>query len=238
MHKSDLVNIVIPVYNEGENFANLWQELTQFVTCPFRVYMVYDFDEDNTLVPVNKLIASGENRITLVKNKSRGVANAIYTGFEQISAGPVILVMADLSDDLKLIPKMLELYNQGYDVIVGSRYMPGGKIIDGPPVKQTLSRLAGISLKFLRHIPTHDPTNAFKLCDSQMLKSINLTSTNGFALTIEITVKAFLNNYSITQLPATWRNRTCGQSKFAMFKWMKEYLYWYFYAFQPVSKLR
>ena len=133
---------------------------------------------------------------------------------------------------------MLELYNQGYDVIVGSRYMPGGKIIDGPPVKQTLSRLAGISLKFLRHIPTHDPTNAFKLCDSQMLKSINLTSTNGFALTIEITVKAFLNNYSITQLPATWRNRTCGQSKFAMFKWMKEYLYWYFYAFQPVSKLR
>ena len=84
MHKSDLVNIVIPVYNEGENFANLWQELTQFVTCPFRVYMVYDFDEDNTLVPVNKLIASGENRITLVKNKSRGVANAIYTGFEQI----------------------------------------------------------------------------------------------------------------------------------------------------------
>ncbi len=236
--RSQYINIIIPVYNEGDNFPSLWQEITQFVTCPFKVFIVYDFPEDNTLIPVNKIINQGESRISLIKNKARGVANAIYTGFEQITDGPVILVMADLSDDLKLIPQMLDLYNSGYDVVIGSRYMRGGKIIDGPPVKQTLSRLAGISLHWLRRIPTHDPTNAFKLCDKKMLASLNLQSSNGFALTIEITVKAYLNNFTITEIPATWRNRTQGQSKFAMFKWLKEYLHWYFYAFKPVQKAK
>lgn len=242
-NKADYVNIVIPVFNEGENFPFLWEEITRQVNCPFKIWIIYDFDEDNTLPVIRKITNlvdvnhnPSETRINLVKNTGKGVAQAIYTGFANIEQGPVLLVMADLSDDLALVSSMLKLYNEGYDVVVGSRYMSGGKIINGPLVKQTLSRLAGISLHYLRRVPTHDATNAFKLCDKDMLTKLNLTSTSGFALTIEITVKAFLNNYNITQIPATWRTREFGKSKFAMFKWLPEYLYWYLFAFQPIKR--
>src|SRR5713226_8385687 len=99
--------------------------------------------------------------------------------------------MADLSDDLRQVDRMLALYRQGYDVVVGSRYMPEGKLVGGPWLKQTLSRLAGLTLHWFRGIPNHDATNAFKIYDRRMLKQLTIESEGGFELNLEITVKAF-----------------------------------------------
>jgi dolichol-phosphate mannosyltransferase len=145
--------------------------------------------------------------------------------------------MADLSDDLAKVSRMLELYRNGYQIVVGSRYMKGGRIVNGPVLKQGLSRVAGVSLHWLRGIPTHDATNAFKIYDSQMLRQFQLESQRGFELNLEITVKAFLAGYRIAEIPSTWRDRTQGQSKFKLFAWLPHYLRWYFYAFRPKREL-
>lgn len=232
--RNEELTIVVPVYNEGDGFEDLWRELNTHLQLPFRALVVYDFDEDNTVPVVQSVIARGESRLSLIKNSiRRGVVGALVTGFREVESGPVLVVMADLSDDLAQVGNMLELYRKGYDVVVGSRYMKGGRILNGPVVKQGLSRMAGVSLCWLRRIPTHDATNAFKIYDAAMLKEFTLQSKRGFELNLEITVKAFLAGYSIIEIPSVWRDRTQGKSKFKLWAWLPHYLRWYFFAFQP-----
>lgn len=231
------LSIIIPAYNEGANFPDLWKELSASIKSDFIAYVIYDFDEDNTVPAVNTITAAGERRLQAVKNQhGRGVVAAIMTGFDVAADGPVLVVMADLSDDLAQVDCMLELYAQGYHVVAGSRYMKGGRLIGGPLLKQTLSRLAGTSLFWLRHLPTHDATNAFKIYDRAMVKSFTVESRGGFELNLELTVKAFLAGYRIAEVPCTWRDRTAGKSRFRLWKWLPLYLSWYLYAFRPRSK--
>jgi dolichol-phosphate mannosyltransferase len=236
-NRADELTIVIPVYNEGSGFEALWRELTTQLQCSFRALVVYDFDEDNTVPAVQAVIARGEHRLSLVKNEiRRGVVGALLTGFRHVEHGPLLVVMADLSDDLTQVGRMLELYRQGYHVVVGSRYMKGGRIVNGPVLKQGLSRMAGVSLCWLRGLPTHDATNAFKIYDAAMLKQFSFESRRGFELNLEITVKAFLAGYRIAEIPSVWRDRTQGKSKFKLWAWLPHYLRWYFYAFRPRNK--
>jgi dolichol-phosphate mannosyltransferase len=231
------LTIVIPVYNEGANFPSLWAEMTEHFDFPFFALVAYDFDEDNTLPVVRQIISQDEKRIKLIKNTyGRGVVGAIRTGFDAAPAGPVLVVMADLSDDLAQVGTMLELYRRGSHIVVGSRYMKGGRLIGGPWFKQLLSRLSGLTLCWFRGIPTHDATNAFKIYDRAMLSAIRIESKGGFELSLEITVKAFLAGYSISETPATWRDRTAGTSRFRLWKWLPHYLKWYFMAFQPKAR--
>jgi hypothetical protein len=231
------LTIVIPVYNEGANFPGLWTEMTQHLNFPFTAFVAYDFDGDDTLPVVQQIVNAGERRLRLVKNTyGRGVVGAIRTGFDVAPPGPVLVVMADLSDDLAQVQKMLDLYRRGSQVVVGSRYMKGGRLIGGPWFKQMLSRLSGLTLCWFRGIPTHDATNAFKIYDRAMLGSIQIESKGGFELSLEITVKAFLAGYTISETPSTWRDRTAGTSRFRLWKWLPHYLKWYFMAFRPKAK--
>lgn len=226
--------IVVPVYNEGANFPQLWDAVTRSVRSEFVAVVVYDFDADDTVPVVQKAIDGGESRLRLMKNAyGRGVVGAIRTGFSAAERGPMLVVMADLSDDLLVVDGMLSLYRQGYDVVVGSRYMPGGRIEGGPLLKKTLSRMAGVSLYYMRGLPTHDATNAFKIYDAAMLHGMNIESKLGFELNLELTVKAFLQGRRIAEIPSVWRDRTAGESRFRLWKWLPHYLRWYLYAFGP-----
>jgi dolichol-phosphate mannosyltransferase len=230
------LSIVVPVYNEGDNFPALRAALTENVRTPFEVFVVYDFDEDNTVPAVQQVIARGDTRFHLVKNSlSRGVVGALRSGFRQVHQGPLLVMMGDLSDDLIIVDQMVALYRQGAHVVVASRYMKGGRQIGGPFLKRTLSRCAGLSLHHLRGLPIHDATNSFKLYDASMLNSLILESQAGFALSLEITVKAFLAGGRLAEVPTTWRDRTAGTSRFRLFQWLPSYLHWYFQAFRPRS---
>jgi dolichol-phosphate mannosyltransferase len=230
------LTIVIPVYNEGANFPALWAEMQANLGVPFLALIAYDFDGDDTLPVAQRIIDDGETRLRLIKNAfGRGVVGAIRTGFEAAPPGPVLVVMADLSDDLAQVRKMLDLYRRGSHVVVGSRYMKGGRLIGGPWFKQMLSRLSGLTLCWFRGMPTHDATNAFKIYDRAMLSALRIESRGGFELSLEITVKAFLAGYTISETPATWRDRTEGTSRFKLWQWLPHYLKWYLMAFQPKS---
>ena len=228
------LTIVIPVYNEGANFRALWAELTSGIKTSFTALVVYDFDQDNTLPVAQEIVASGETRLNLRKNTyGRGVTGAIKTGLEAVESGPVLVTMADLSDELSQVEEMYQLYLQGFDLVCGSRYMKGGRLIGGPFFKQLMSRVSGLTLHYFRGVPTHDATNSFKLYDGQMVHDVKVESVAGFELGLELTVKAFLNGYRIAEIPSTWRDRTAGTSRFRILHWLPHYLKWYFYAFQP-----
>jgi len=226
--------IVIPAYNEGANFPALWAALRSQIRSEFTALVVYDFDEDDTIPVVKNIISKGERNLQLVKNVIRGgVVGAILTGFQAVESGPVLVVMADLSDDLAQVDKMLALYRKGYQIVVGSRHMRGGRMEGGPWLKKNMSRTAGLTLHLFRGIPTRDATNAFKIYDAEMVRSLDLRSERGFELNLEITVKAFLSGYRITEIPVVWKDRVAGKSRFRLWKWLPHYLRWYFYAFRP-----
>lgn len=232
------LHIVVPVYNEAENFPALRSAL-QAIRTPYEVLVVYDFDEDNTVPAVQRAIEEGEARFHLLKNSvGRGVVGALQTGFRAVAQGPVLVVMGDVSDELGEVDRMVGLYSQGFHLVAPSRYMPGGRVIGGPLIKRNLSKWAGLTLHLLRGLPTHDATNSFKLYDAEMLKSLQLESRGGFELSLEITVKAFRKGYRIAEVPTTWRDRTQGKSRFRLWHWLPLYLRWYFYAFGPRSELR
>jgi len=226
----NLLNIVIPVYNEAENIKNTISEINQRVSTPHNIFIIYDFDEDNTL-PVARNLMKEQNNIELVKNKyGKGVLNAIKTGFENIKEGVILVVMADLSDDLSKVDEMFEKISEGYDIVCGSRYMKGGRQIGGPRFKKLLSRLAGVSLHYLTGIPTHDITNSFKMYTKKVLDDIKIESNGGFELGMEIVIKAFFKGYKITEVPCVWRDRSAGKSRFKLWKWLPKYIHWYLFA--------
>lgn len=226
--KSDL-GIIVPVYNEGENIEATLLAIKQKVRTPHTIYIVYDFDEDNTL-PVVKKLQRQALPITLLKNPVRGVAYAIKTGLRKATNDCLLVTMADLSDDYSAVDPMCDLMLQGFDLVCGSRYMKGGKQIGGPFFKKLLSRTAGVSLRYLTSMPVHDVTNSFKLYRKSMLDKIDIQSENGFEIGMEIVVKAHFSGFKVAEVPCTWTDRRAGQSRFRIFEWMPKYLRWYFYA--------
>jgi dolichol-phosphate mannosyltransferase len=224
------LSLIVPVYNEAANFPNLVAEVERHVPPPYDLYVVYDFDEDTT-VPVAQALAAQRPWLKLVKNDlGRGVVYAIRKGFQVVTRGPAFVVMADLSDDLSIVPSMLALYNQGNQIVCASRYMRGGQQIGGPFLKRTLSRIAGLSLRYGVGFPTHDATNNFRLYDAALVNELGIDSTGGFEVALELTAKAFRRRVKIGQVPTTWRDRTAGESRFRLTKWLPKYLYWYAYA--------
>jgi len=231
--KKPLLHIITPVYNEGENFPALYDAVKKHIKTTHKLVVVYDFDEDTT-VPVAKKYARKDDSVVLHKNDiGRGALNALKSGFDYVKDGPVLIIMADLSDDLSQVDEMYQHYLEGASLVAGSRYMKGGKQLGGPLLKRTLSRLAGVSLYWVRRVPTHDVTNNFKLYDKALLDRITIESTGGFEIAMEITVKAAHHKLKIVELPTTWQDRTAGEANFQLWKWLPKYVHWYAYAFRP-----
>jgi dolichol-phosphate mannosyltransferase len=223
------LGIIIPVYNEGGNIGKTLDAIELNIRTPYKIYLVYDFDKDDTVPAARKYIDNGFDLI-LLKNESRGVLNAIKTGFNKAAEETLLVTMADLSDDYTVVDKMYNLIADGFDVVCGSRYMSGGKQIGGPWIKKTLSRLAGVSLRYLANLPTRDVTNSFKLYKKNALNHLKIESEGGFEIGMEIVLKAHFCGLKVTEYPCIWRDRSEGTSRFKLWKWTPKYLKWYFYA--------
>jgi glycosyltransferase involved in cell wall biosynthesis len=225
-----LISLVVPVYNEADNILPLLEALMAGVASNHETLLVYDFDDDTTLPPARE---SGEryDALRLVKNNiGPGVLNALKTGLGEAKGDVVIVTMADLSDDVSQIDEMASRVRSGDGVVAASRYVRGGRQVGGPFVKSTLSRLAGLSLRWLTGIETHDATNNYKAYNHELLQSHSIESDSGFELGLELTVKAYLSGFPISEIPTTWRDRTAGESRFRVLKWMPGYLRWYIRA--------
>lgn len=226
-----ILSVVLPVYNEGEAVAPVLRDLSAAIRVPHELIVVWDFDEDTTRPVVERLAAELPGLRGVRNDLGRGVLRAMRAGIAASRGRLVLISMADGSDEPQVVDRMVALALDGADVVAASRYMRGGHQVGGPLVKRTLSRLAGLSLHWLGGVPTHDPTNNFKLYSRRFLDSVTIESTAGFELALELTVKATLAGRRIAEVPTTWRDRAAGQSNFKLRKWLPHYLHWYRVAF-------
>lgn len=221
----------MPVYNEGEVIGKTIKRVESSVQEPHELLIVYDMDQDTTVPAVKKLQKKYPN-VKLTKNiYGRGALNALKTGLDSAKSEAICVMMADLTDDPKVLNKMMEKFADGYEVIAASRYMKGGHQVGGPVIKQILSRVAGISLHYLVGLPTHDATNSFRLYSKKFLDTVKIESDGGFELAIELTVKAHFGNFKVTEVPTTW-TYLAKESRFYLKKWLPKYLKWYLWAVQ------
>lgn len=225
------LSIVIPAYHEEKNIAKVLDEVSKKVKTDHETLIVYDYEEDPTKKAVLDYLSEKKERsVRPVKNSvgtGRGALNAIKTGFKESKGEAVIVVMADLSDDIARIDQMYRLIENGSDIVCGSRYMKGGKQVGGPVIKSLLSRTAGLTLHYFFRLPTHDATNAFKTYRKSMLNNIKIESTGGFEYSLEIIIKAFKKGYKITEIPTVWTDREARKSNFKLLRWLPNYLKWY-----------
>jgi hypothetical protein len=221
----------VPVYNEGKNIGAFCRAVKQ-APPGYELLICYDFEGDDTLPALERLPpAERPASVRPVLNTlGRGVRYAIEAGMRAAAAPVVVVSMADVSDDLSNLEAMVSRVEAGADVVCASRYMPGGRQIGGPWLKSFLSRAAGVSLHHLSGLPTRDPTNSFKAYRRDFLQKTQIESLGGFALALELTVKAHFGGGRVEEVPSTWTDRTEGASRFRLFSWLPHYLHWYFWA--------
>ena len=225
------ISVVLPVYNEKESIVPCLRGLASALASEdHEILVCFDTDEDSTL-PAIAAMPDRPASVRLVKNTlGRGALNAIRTGFAAAQGDVVVTTMADLSDPPERIPSMAEKIRAGADVVSGSRYMRGGSQRGGPWLKRTLSRIAGVSLRWITGIGTHDSTSNFRAYSKRFLDSVAIESQAGFEIALELTVKAHLAGRKVDEVPSSWVERESGKSHFRLWKWLPSYLRWYLKA--------
>tara|TARA_B100001250_G_scaffold410570_1_gene437277 strand:- start:492 stop:1232 length:741 start_codon:yes stop_codon:yes gene_type:complete len=228
MLKTDL-EIVIPIYNEGENVILLLKKFENLVKTQFKVLLCYDTDNDNIFNYTNEL-KKFKFEILLVKNPDTGPCAAIKKGLYSGDSNCVIVYPADDFLNINIIDKMYLAYKAGNDVVVASRFIKGGSMIGCPLLKSILVRMASTTLYFFSSIPVRDASNGFRLFSRNLLNTVSVESKVGFAYSLELLVKCKRLRLKIFEIPARWEERSQGSSRFKIFKWLPAYLRWYFYG--------
>ena len=225
-------SLVVPVFHEADTIGAFCRAARAALPPGGEVLLCYDVPDDPTLPALAALPAAElPEGLRLVHNTlGRGARFAIEAGMRAAAAPVVVVSMVDLSDDYAVLPEMVRRAEAGAAVVCASRYMRGGRQLGGPWLKGRLSRLAGVTLHHLAGLPTHDPTNSFKAYRKDFLERTPLESRAGFALALELTVKAHFSGERVEELPATWRDRAAGTSRFRLLAWLPEYLRWYVWA--------
>ncbi len=224
-----MVDVIIPVFNEGSHFLAILEILGREVKTPFRVLVCYDYDADPTIQALQNFKPSFP--LLLVKNEGKGVAGAVLTGFRKSSSEAVVVYPADDDKNASILDEMIARFRAGADIVAPSRFMKGGCMVGCRWLKATLVRTAAFTLYHLARVPTHDATNGFRLFSRRVITQISIESSDGFAFSIELLVKCHRRGWKICEIPSSWFERKQGRSRFKIFKWLPVYLKWYFYAF-------
>lgn len=227
MTEALVLSVVMPVYNEGPNIEPTLEALSQSLKFPYEVLIVYDMDEDTTIL-VAKSLSPRYPMIRLIKNNvARGPSGAIRTGLKAALAPRILVAMGDLCDDFTQIPQMVSWVPSKADIVCPSRYCEGGAQELDPSLKVWAPKTAGRLLHWLTGLPTYDPTNSYKLYSADFLREISLSSTVSFSVTLEIVTKAHVLRKRILEIPTVWKNRQQGQTSFKLGRSLVTYTPWF-----------
>lgn len=225
------LDLVVPIYNEGKKIVELLSKFENNIKTNFRVLLCYDDDSDNVFQYV-KNIQNLNFTVKFVKNPESGPCAAIKQGLYHGNSDCVIVYPADDFLNFNIIDNMFEAYEEGNDIVVASRFMKGGSMKGCPLIKSILVRLASATLFMFSSIPVQDASNGFRLFSRKLLNSVNIESKLGFAYSLELLAKGNRLGFKIKEIPAQWEERSEGSSRFKVFKWLPDYLKWYFYGLE------
>jgi dolichol-phosphate mannosyltransferase len=226
------VSLILPVLNHEPRLEEVLGDIKSvFGTQQPEVLLVYDVTRPELLDAVRAEQRNLEERFgvrCVTRIEQRGFGGALRAGFEASTGDVIVPVMADCSDDISSIPRMVEKIEAGADVVSGSRYADGGGIV-GDTVKQRLSRLYSVIMGTISTVSTQDVSNGFKAFRREVWENIPNDSV-WFDMSVEMTVKAAARGYRISQVPTVWTNRSEGKSAFSMMGEFPRYSRWIFYA--------
>lgn len=231
------LDIVIPVYNEGEGILAVLEALNKDVRTPFRVLLCYDRDEDTTLKAMRDS-PPFPFEVTPVKNRYRGAHGAVVTGFENCTAPAVLVFPGDDDYNAGRVDLMFEKSRTGCDIVAASRFMKGGCMKGCPWLKAALVRSSAFVLYHIARVPTHDPSNGFRLFSQRVLQTIPIESTIGFTYSLELLAKCHRLGWKIGEVPVAWYERKRGTSRFRVLRWVPQYLVWFLYCFATAMRLK
>lgn len=211
------VIVVIPTFNERENLPRLVPTLLALDPA-YRVLVVDDNSPDGTGAAAETLRAEHPGRVSVLHRASKeGIGPAYVAGFQIALAAdaPLIAQMdADLSHDPATLPAMVAAAAT-HDLVLGSRYVPGGRTVGWPRGRLLLSRLGGLYARWVLGIPIADPTGGFKVFRRDALQGLHLDQieTDGYSFQIETTWRALRNGCRVVEVPITFTDRVAGASK-------------------------
>ncbi len=205
------VSIVIPTYNESEALPDLIPKIHHVLSeanISHEIIVVDDNSPDNTGQVATALGKQYPVR-ALVRTTEKGLATAVIAGFKASSATAVVVMDADGSHPVTSLADLIRpILEDEADLVIGSRYLPGGDIDQWPIGRQWISRFAGVLTFGLTRLS--DPTTGFMAARRALLVGVSLNPV-GWKIVLEIAVK--LKNYRTLEIPITFVNRTLGKSK-------------------------
>ncbi|MDX6478573.1 MAG: dolichol-phosphate mannosyltransferase [Gaiellaceae bacterium] len=212
--------LVLPTYNEAENLEKIVRaalpELAK-ATPDHHILVVDDGSPDGTGEIADRLAAEFEEVEVLHRTAKEGLGRAYLAGFERALASGADLVLemdADFSHDPQDLPRLIAASAEA-DLVLGSRYVPGGGVTDWGLFRQMLSRGGSWYARVVLGVPVRDLTGGFKCFHRRTLEGIDYRNTHadGYGFQIEITYRALKAGFRVKEVPIVFRDRKEGTSK-------------------------
>lgn len=210
------LSVVIPAHNEEGSIAETVTSLHEKLRAEnleHEILVVNDNSKDETENILRELQKEIPTLVYYNNDGANGFGYAVRYGLTHFSGDCVAVMMADLSDSPDDLIKFYRKMEEGFDCVFGNRWGKDGEVIDYPPAKKFLNRLANYIVKVTFGLRYNDCTNAFKLYRKETIEGLKPFLSPHFNLTLELPLKAIVRGYSYTVVPNSWRNRQAGESK-------------------------
>jgi dolichol-phosphate mannosyltransferase len=210
--------VCLPTYNERENLPRMIEALRPVLRDDDRVLVIDDNSPDGTGEVADALAAAHPFVAVLHRPHKEGLGRAYIAGFERALAEGAELVLemdCDFSHDPADVPRLIEAAENGADLVLGSRYVPGGGTRNWGLARRLISRGGSVYTGLFLHMGVKDPTGGFKCFRRQVLERLDLDSVTprGYAFQIEMTYRAKRAGFKVVEIPITFVDRVVGQSK-------------------------
>ncbi len=209
--------LVLPTYDEAENLEPLVAAARGVLPAESRILVVDDGSPDGTGEIADRLAAESADLEVLHRREKEGIGPAYVAGFHRALDGGARIVLqmdADFSHDPADIPRLLDAVERA-DLVIGSRYVAGGRVADWGPLRRAISRGGSAYARAVLGVEIRDMTGGFKAIRREVLEAINLESiaSLGYAFQVEVTYRAIRGGFRVVEVPITFRDRRVGQSK-------------------------
>lgn len=209
--------IILPTYNESENLEEIVGRIFA-ETGSVNILVVDDNSPDGTGAIADELAKSNEGRLKVNhREKKLGLGSAYVMGFKHaLDEGyeAVITMDADGSHDPAHLPAMLKGIEE-YDVVIGSRYIPGGSVVNWGIGRKVLSRTANMVARAFLGLEVKDATSGFRCIRTSVVRELELINlkSDGYSILEELTCLFQRHNLKVLEIPITFYNRRRGSSK-------------------------
>jgi dolichol-phosphate mannosyltransferase len=207
-----LVSIIIPTYNERENVYLLTEMLTSVLqNINYRIIFVDDSSPDGTANVIRQLKSKYPVELVL-RPKKMGLSSAVMAGLKHTSSPLIVVMDADMQHDPQLVRPIINKLLEGYDLVIASRKVSGGRVVGWSPIRRIVSDTAtALTHLFLPKTKSiKDPLSGFFGFNRRIITGVELQQL-GFKMLLEILVKG--NYQKIYEIPLIFHERRKGKSK-------------------------